>query len=337
MFAKKKDIQTIVPIQAIESKLSDFDLLSYYFGINKTGLYKSPFRADSKPSFGIFEYNGRLRFKDFATSESGSVYEMIMRKENLDFPNTLKKIAKDFKIKSENIKFNSFKPNTQIPIRVAETKKKDTKIEVRMRNWADYDKSYWSSYGIDIDFLKKFDIYPIDYYWINGNCFRANKYAYVYIEFVDSVPYYKIYQPLVNDKRFKWFNNYPKDTISLINKVNKKAKNIIIASSVKDALCLWCNLGIPSISPQGEGFDINLETLRSEFNANFYVLYDNDERGLMYADIISEKLDIPNIILPQFDGGKDLSDMFKALGKKKFVEILESAINTAIRMNDIIE
>lgn len=326
MFAQPKK-QDYIPVDIIESKVDDLQLLSYYFGFNKTGLYKSPFRSDSKPSFGIYQQYGRVKFKDFATGEFGGIYELIGMKERLSFNDVLKKICKDFSINIDNIDTcikSKLKSNEVYCSKFP--KNKETIISIRVRDWCTYDEEYWNSYGVDINTAKRFNIFPIDYYWINNRAFRADKLAYAYVVWENDKPYYKIYQPY--NKTVKWLNNYKKGTISLIDEINADAETVVICSSVKDALCLICNFGIDCIAPQGEGFDIDISNLKERFpNAHFFVLFDNDEKGLLFASVLSEKYKLDNIVIPQFEGGKDLSDMYKVLGKDKFIEILSPMMN----------
>ena len=300
MFPKAR----IIPMSN-SNRISDYDLLWYYFGIGKLGVTNSPFRVDSKPSFGLYEKSGKIYFKDFATSEHGSIIDMVMYKYGLSFSEAMVKIQKDFSLLDNPSHIHITKT----------TKKKSlttTTIKIQTRQWMEYDYIYFEMYGIKRQFIQQFDIYPINYYWVNDNCFKADKIAYAYVEFVDNKPYFKVYQPF---SQWKWCNNYPTDTISLIDKIPVDTTRIIICSSVKDALCLWCNTGIPCISPQGEGYDLPMDKLRQRFKkADFRLLFDNDEKGIEFSKKLSEKYKIPNIIIPEFIGGKDISDLYLVKG-----------------------
>lgn len=320
MFAQPKK-NRFVSVSEIESKIDDFQLLQYYFGINKTGLYKSPFRSDSKPSFGIYQQYGRIKFKDFATGEFGGIYELIGLKENLSFNEVLQKIVNDFALKTDGIVVTS-NPKPKKNEIYCKKEEKTKNISIRVRDWNKEDISYWKSYGIDINTAKRFNVYPIDYYWINNFSFRADKLAYAYLVWDGDRPTYKIYQPKA-EKGIKWINNYKKDTVSLLDETDTGTENIVICSSVKDALCLICNFGIDCICPQSENFDINIPYLKERFpKAKFYVLFDNDDPGLVCAEALSIRYGLDNIVLPKFNGGKDVSDMFLCYGKEKFIETL---------------
>ena len=43
----------------------------------KLGAQKSPFREEKRPSFSVFERNGRQFFKDFGTDQSGTVFDFV--------------------------------------------------------------------------------------------------------------------------------------------------------------------------------------------------------------------------------------------------------------------
>lgn len=305
MFPKpKKESPSIVTVQ---NTVTDLDLLKYYIGFEKSGLYKSPVRYDNNPSFGIYQVGDKVRYKDFATNESGGIYDLLMLKFNLNFDELLKKISEDFGVKSTSI----IAP--QVRTKVV---RKACEISVRLREWKIWDQEYWESYGISIQTLNKFDVYPIDYYWINGSMFRGHKNAYAYLEVVNGTVYYKIYQPLA-DKKKKWFNNYPKDTISLLRHF-KDMETCFICSSVKDALCLYENIGVPCICPQGEGYILPLSLLEDYPKCKFGIIYDNDEKGIEYSEVAAKRLGVENFQLPKFEG-KDISDFYKAKGKEAFL------------------
>ena len=138
------------------------------------------------------------------------------------------------------------------------------------------------------------------------------------MEFKEGRTTLKIYQPF-NKNGFKWSNRHDKSVISLWTKVPKEGKAVCICSSLKDALCLWVNTGIPALAIQGEGYGIS-DTAIHELKRRFekvYICLDNDKTGLKDAVILTKKTGFINVVLPQFEGGKDISDYFKALNNKK--------------------
>ena len=54
-----------------------------------------------------------------------------------------------------------------------------------------------------------------------------------------------------------------------------------------------------------------------------YICFDNDKAGIVDAEKLSKNTGFINVVLPIFEGGKDISDLFKTLNdKNKFIEIL---------------
>ena len=105
---------------------------------------------------------------------------------------------------------------------------------------------------------------------------------------------------------------------------------------MKDALCLWANTGIPAIAIQGEGYGMS-DTAVSELRRRFkevYILLDNDKAGLEDAKKLSESTGFTNIVLPQFSGGKDVSDLFKSRGKEEFLKIVLSLFENKIYQHE---
>ena len=103
--------------------------------------------------------------------------------------------------------------------------------------------------------------------------------------------------------------------LTLWTKVPEYGEQICICSSVKDALCLWANIGIPSICIQGEGYNIS-NTAVSELKRRYkyiYILLDNDEAGLKDGEKLSASTGFINIVLPKINEAKDVSDLYRSL------------------------
>lgn len=311
----------------ILSKVSEFDICSFYLNINQVPcLISSPFRNDKKPSCGIYSYDGnKIYYIDFATKEKGNIYSLLMKMWNCSFNQCLYKIYKEvLKSQSNNIKSSPYNKNKKIAY-----VKSNIELKIKVRKWNEEDIKYWSDYGITLSWLKYAGIYPISHYFIYKNnkeyIFNADSLAYAYTEYKDNQLKFKIYQPL-NKKGYKWTSSFDKSIISLWTKIPKMGNELCICSSVKDALCLWSNTGIPCISLQGEGYDIKdkvVEELKHRYK-RIFVIYDNDEAGLADAKKLTEQTNFINIVLPPFKGGKDISDARKSMGKEKFLKFIKS-------------
>lgn len=307
-------------------------IASHYLGVKSIPCrINSPLRNDKNPSMGIYSPDGTdVNFIDFGTNERGSIFTLLRKMWNISFADTLKKIYSDFTGFSTSASIKVSIPFCKIIRNSDHSKSID--IQCKVREWRDYDIEYWESYGISLKWLKFADIYPISHKIIikDGNryVFGADKYAYAYVEFKENKTTIKIYQPY-NKMGFKWANNHDKSVISLWTKVPEYGDKICICASLKDALCLWANTNIPSIAIQGEGYPISNTTI-SELKRRYkeiYILLDNDEAGVQDALKLAKSTGFTNIVLPKFEGGKDVSDLMKVKGKKEFLKTILPLFN----------
>lgn len=316
-----------ISVNDILSKISELDILSKYLGIKKIPcIINSPLRKDNNPSFGIYSKDGkRVYYKDFSTKEHGGILDLLCRLWGKSLKEVLIILDKDIP-KNLNInvkKYTSTKTSGSVSNSI---------LKVKIRNWELYDLRYWESFGITLEWLKFAEVYPISHKIIiknnNKYVFKADKYAYVYVEHKEGKVTLKIYQPF-NKCGYKWSNKHDGSIISLWTKVPEYGNKICICASVKDALCLWSNLHIPSIAIQGEGYSIS-NTAINELKRRYkqiYICLDNDEPGIKDARKLSEETGFINVVLPLFEEGKDISDYYKYKGKESFIKNLSHLFN----------
>lgn len=266
----------------------------------------SPFREDRHPSFSIYRWKGTIFWKDLSTGECGNVYSLIKRLKGDDY--------------AKNTYF--VKEEKKIAI--------TTRIGCIFREWKDYDVEYWNAYGVDVEFLKKADVHPISRKVVckGGRqfSFGADKYAYSFIEHKDGKTQMKIYQPY--NKDFKWCSSFDNSIWSLWNLLPENGERVILTSSLKDASNLWCNLNIPSVALQGEGYSPKkqvMEQIKQRFE-KVYVFYDNDKAGREYSQKLADKFGLIRIEIPEQYGAKDPSDLYKKYGKETYLQILNELI-----------
>lgn len=318
-----------IELNDIFDNFSELDILSYYLNIKSIPcVINSPLRKDSKPSFGLYSNNGsRIYYIDFSTKERGGIIDLFKNMWNLSYKEVLDRIYKD--IIQNNINKSSSKLNT-ITHKQINKVFKSTNVDLlcKVREWRDYDIKYWDSYGINVKWLKYAEVYPISHKIIVKNSqkyiFKADKYAYAYVEHKEGKVTLKIYQPF-NKNGYKWSNKHDSSVISLWTKVPELGEKICICSSLKDALCLWANTGIPSIAIQGEGYNMS-NTAINELKRRYkkiYICFDNDEPGIKDAEKLAEETGFINVVLPHFNEGKDISDAYKLLGKEKWLELIK--------------
>lgn len=307
-----------ITLEDIFSHVSELDLLFFYFGIDKLPIViHSPLRKDDNPSFGFKLYDNRyVYYTDFSTGEKGNLITLLSKMWGKDFNSTLERIYTDLsKITGTNVTISHNSSRTKY-------NSSTTILNVKTREWRQYDIDYWNSYGVPLSWLKYADVYPVSHIIItkedNRYCFPADKYAYVFIERKENNITMKVYQPF-STKGYKWINKHNNSVVSLWNKVPYKGNKICVCSSVKDALCLEANTGIPAIALQGEGYIMSnsaINNLKSRYN-KIYILFDNDDAGIKGGNRLSKETGFINLILPKINNAKDVSDLYKSLQDKQ--------------------
>ena len=327
-----------VSLDDILSKVTEADILSYYLGVTEVPcVINSPLRQDRRPSFGLYSSDGRrIYYTDLSTRDRGGLFDLLGSMWNCSYKEVLTRINEDISKFSGSASIHTYTPCT---VRSTSTYNRGTDLQCKVRDWRDYDIEYWASYGISLEWLKYAEVYPISHkIVIKGGqryVFVADKYAYAYVEHKEGKVTLKIYQPF-NKAGYKWSNKHDKSVISLWTKVPEYGDKICICSSLKDALCLWANTNIPSLSIQGEGYNMS-DTAISELKRRYkeiYILLDNDEAGLKDGLSLSESTGFTNVVLPKFEGGKDISDAFKILGKEKWLKLIVPLFNSSRPQED---
>lgn len=324
--------QNIITLDDIYAKTSEEGVLAYYFNISTIPcLINSPLREDTKPSFSVFYgRNNTICWKDFATGDSGNVWELMSQYWGISFDKVLLRIYKEINTNKEvTVRKTTCRRNYQ---------HSEKTLQVKIRDWKDYDFKYWETYGISERFLKFGSIYPISHIFITEDnkmkTFLADKYAYVYIERKDNKVTLKVYQPLVADKTRKWYNSHNSSVWDLWRQLPETGEKLIITSSRKDALAIWENTGIPSISMQAESVLPKpqvIQELKDRFK-KVYVLYDNDftkpdNPGRKFGNKIAKSFDLIQIEIPEEYQSKDSSDLVKNHGR----ETLRKVINELVK------
>lgn len=311
--------------------VSEDDILAYYFHIYKLPtLINSPLREDKNPSFSIYKTNNNgIRCFDFGLKRSYGLYDLLMEYFHLDFRALLDKIWRDM------CRMQTSFDTINRPI--TRQTSQDIKFEVCTRPFRDYDLEFWKSFGITQQWLRFGRVFAIsdiikkcDDQQIN---LRADKYAYVYVEFKDDIQSLKIYQPF--NKRYKWLSDGNSSIWSLWSQLPDYGDKLIITSSVKDALCLWANIHVPSCSMQSE---ITIpkpqivEQLKRRFK-HIYILFDNDfdklsNTGQIRAIQLANKYGFTNVCIDSEWKVKDPSDFYKTHGRTTFFNYFYGKIRT---------
>jgi len=302
----------------------------------------SPLRKDSNPSFYIYmDDNKHVKFKDFGSSDCrGGLLDLLCKYWSCSFRQVFDKILKVMQKQEGSDVEMKFRQ-----VRTLTRKEADelTQIQVAVRPWKDYDYEYWASYGIERQWLRYVDIHPISHKIITKKdpttgkakkyIFPADRYAYCFCEYKDGRLSLKIYQPF-NTKGYKWCSRMDASVWSLWTKIPEKGDNLIIGSSTKDCLNISCQLHIPAICMQGEGYQPKpqiMEELKRRYK-NIIVFYDNDytkdeNPGRTDSIRLAETYGLKRVEIPEAFGAKDPSDLFKKYGKEKYLEIMHGILD----------
>ena len=324
-----------VSLNDILSKVTEVDILAYYLGVTEIPtVINSPLRKDENPSFGLYSRDGnRVFYIDFSTKDKGGLFDLLSNMWGISYKEVLEKINKDIPKFTVHSHIKCYTPYKIITM---DSYNKSTDLQCKVREWRKYDIDYWASYGISLEWLKYAEVYPISHKIIikDGHkyVFGADKYAYAYVEHKEGKVTLKIYQPF-NKKGYKWSSNIDRSVWSLWTKIPEKGNNLIIGSSMKDCLNLMCNLGVPAICLQGEGYLPKphvMKELKSRYK-NIIVFYDNDytnpdNPGRKDSIELSKQYDLKRVEIPEVYKSKDPSDLFKNYGKDKYLEIMNEIL-----------
>lgn len=319
-----------VGLDVLLGKTSEFDIMRFYLNIDVLpALINSPLRQDRNASVSIFSPDGvKVFYKDFGTGEHGSIFDLLGRMWNRTFSETITKIWDDI----DNVKHNRINLNRT---RRGVIHKSNSILEVRTRQWFDYDIEYWNSYGISREWLEFGDVYPISHILITRDnitkIIPAEKLAYVYVERKDGKVSLKVYQP--KSQRLKWLSKHDSSVWDLWSRLPDRGDTLFITSSRKDALCLWENTGIPSVSLQGEGY-VPKEKVINQLKQRFgrvIIFFDNDydkdeNHGHIYASRLSGMFDLDMVEIPSEYKSKDPSDLFKNHGAETFRRVIKELV-----------
>lgn len=257
--------------------------------------FSSELRKDKNPSCRIADLGYGLRYKDFGLANPAiDIWEYIMQKFSLSYPEMLEKIASDL-----NISLVADSPSTNVKSVPKPRVKPRKHILVRERDWLLCDKEFWfNRYGIPKQLLIDYCIRPISYYWISGVVYTVLKHAYCYDYYWnDGVFQRKIYQPY--SKKKKWISNVDTTIVQGIDNIPKKAPLMIISSSLKDLMCFKL-LGYPAVAPNNERSwlpKIVWEKFVQRYD-KIVIFFDNDDTGVEAASSFSKQFKVPYKYIP---------------------------------------
>ena len=305
-------IKKRVTPEMILSEVSEIDIFEYYtnlivqFDIEFT----SPFRVDEEPGC-KFWFNGtKIKYVDFAGGINEDCFGLV--KEYIvqgNFNEAILRICEDFRLfgHTSNRTLPEIKDqNRTVKLKVAEKKV----IRDGKQDWKPFDIEFWTSFGVHSKSLNKYEIVSCKYAFVNDKLrysYNPKDPCFSY-RFPDETR--KLYFPIRDNVRFLTNSDY----IQGYSQLPTTGEILIITKSLKDVVVLDV-LGYPAIAPQSENHQISFE-LMQELITRFkyiYILYDNDEAGILHSDRRAEEYDnLIQIYIPE-DIAKDVSDAAKLL------------------------
>ena len=336
MITKTK--KTSLPIRREDISISDAEILQRYMGLDSFPCsISSPLRDDDRnPSFSLVEKeDGAVVWKDFGTGDTGNATSLLAKLWNVTYSEALLKIKMDV---GEPIPRVSLIRRYKGRVHVTS----NSSIKVKVREWKDWDREYWNSYGITQKFAQWCNVYPISHAFFTRKekdgrertvCIPMDKYAYAYFEWKDGIQSVKLYQPY--SATMKWLSKHDASVWDLWKQAFRWAdmnsdEALVITSSRKDAMCIWENLGVPAMSLQGEGYIPKPQVMKQvlERFRTVYLLYDNDFQhkednpGQDNAKKLIEMYPtLKNICIPSEMRCKDPSDLVKKWGTALLQEV----------------
>jgi len=146
-------------------KVNSYDILNYYLQpYHNNGRLlaakniSNPFQAEKQetPSFNIFPTmgTGEWRYKDFATGDDGSCFDLVMKLFNISFPEALHKINLDLTLMLDTVQ-KPIQSNRQLA-------HSTSKFEVKRKQFTDAEKQFWLKFGIDEQTIKRFNVSSLE-------------------------------------------------------------------------------------------------------------------------------------------------------------------------------
>jgi hypothetical protein len=294
--------------------ISDERIYRYLLGDVVIGtMYNSPipreYRGeDDSPSFGLYERNGKILWKDFgfADANGNTAINLLMYMYHLNYKQAVEHTS-------------------LIGLQVGETLLKrdkrstDLKPQVVKHPLVDFELEYWYRFDLGQDTLIKERIWGLESLsWGGTKTFSSAEDPAFYYDLGKG---WKIYWPI--KKRFRQWQ--VDGLVEGFHSLEKRNTGIIF-SSTKDRLVGKEAFGCTGINPTSEGSVSSLVKLWTDikpFASNWFVMYDGDEPGFSAAKKTALLLNIPYIdTRNRLKGNKDLADFVdKQRGKRSYEEL----------------
>jgi hypothetical protein len=300
--------------QSVLEAVDEYTLYCFYTRLDDLILgkaYSAPYRNDNVPSFSVYPSRKKdieFMWKDHATGESGSIFVLIKKIENLiSVRDALFKVIIDF-----GLDYSTSEPRIQEKIvRYTKPVVNKAKISILESPFTLKGKEYWGKFSITEDLLHLYNVKMVNMYWTYEGQQAPNlapdpTFAY------EVGGHYQLYSPLA-EKEFKFRNDLPENYFFGYLQLPSQGDTLIIDKSCKDLI--FCRrLGYWAIAPKSETTMIpekKVLELKQRFTT-IYLTLDNDKAGRSAADKYKEKYPFLEVrFLQEF---KDKTDACVAIG-----------------------
>ena len=324
-------------LETLFTLVSEYNLWCYYTGLHIKFQKKinSPLRKDDNPSSGFFvSRTNSILLKDFGTGKAYSLFTFLRIRYGWTFYEALQHINSDFNLgyNYPSLALTNNKPVLHKNVDLSEGK--SVKIKVKRGPWNKEELQYWADYHITKRALDKFNVRPLQCYWIvkGFNLYqfcRSPKELLFVFSFGNAI--YKIYRPFGSKKLDKWFSNSPIDILMGYDELFWVGDTLIITKGMKE-LCILDELGYPTVALQGEGCyppESLMKVLSRRFR-DVYILLDNDKAGHIGMAYMRDLYGLKPIYLPDqyLPNGKDLAEISKMTDLQTIKGIIDGSLKT---------
>ena len=347
----------------ILAKVNSYDILNHYLlpyhkenRLIAAKNISNPFLPEKQdtPSFNIFPTmgSGEWKYNDFATGDSGSCFDLVMKLKNLSFPEALAAINTDMNLFLDN------NTNTNIPtplkpivsekvMQELDKMKPAKRFSITKRDYNTHDWAFWEKFKINKETLDRFNVVALASYSAfnkEGKPYEIKAFGGKLIYAYDNGDWTKIYKPFDEKKyKFQFLGIKEANYIFGWKHLPEKDDLVFVTGGEKDVLCLVSN-GFNAITLNSETsnlLDDTAQELKKRFK-NVVVLYDNDATGIKQSQILASKYQIHRMVLPNIpNNGKDVSDFFAQNGtletfSLKLEEVLKKPITEIVEEEKVI-
>lgn len=318
--------------EAILAKVSSYDILCHFLQPYHTNgqlaagkNISNPFLPEKQktPSFNIFQANqNEWRYKDFATGDEGSCFDLVMNLFNIPFSDSLEIINSNLFLYLENSSISNFSSEKTI--------QEVPSYSIIKRPFSQPELNYWQKFGITEETLERFNVKALAQFSSvnkNGNPYSIKSNVENFIFAYENDNWVKLYKPLGDKQfRFQYLGRKESDFIFGWKQLPENGEIVFITGGEKDVMSLVA-LDFNAISLNSETAAL-LNNIANELKQRFrnvIVLYDNDETGIKHSDILAKKHNFNRLVLPEIpNNGKDIADFFSTSTKESFLHLLSS-------------